>query len=62
MLAAGELEPVQRLPPVRDIPRPHAAQHVKDVGGDTVAAALVAREVCTVDQEHPQPGNGVQRA
>jgi hypothetical protein len=62
VLAAGELEPVQRLPPLRDVPRAHAAQHVEDVGGDTVAATLIAREIRTVDQEHPQHGNGVQRA
>ena len=55
-VAAGQLQRAAPAPSRRRRRRRRPGQHVEDVRGDAVAAALVAREVVAVEQQHPQAG------
>ena len=53
-VAAGQLEVTQRRPTPHHVGGSHARERVEHVWRDAVAAALVAREVGPVEQQHPQ--------
>ena len=61
-VAAADLEAAQRGPAVDHVAGADLAEHVDGVRGDPVAAGLVAGEVGTVEQQHPQRRVGAQRA